>query len=65
LVPTSKKSESIIDVSAVFRHEGHRIDEALRRGVQLALERHRERGAQVAVWRSGQVVWLKPEEFDV
>ncbi|MGH9383512.1 MAG: hypothetical protein ACRD2N_04400 [Vicinamibacterales bacterium] len=45
--------------------DGRAIDEALRRGVQEALWRHKRLGQQVAVWRDGRVVILEPHEIKV
>ena len=45
--------------------EGTLIDEALKKGVQEALLRHKQLGNPVVTWRNGEIVWLKPEEIFV
>jgi hypothetical protein len=54
------KTEKTID--EIFR-EGTLIDEALKKGVQEALIRHKQAGNPVVVWRDGKTVWLQPEEI--
>jgi hypothetical protein len=43
--------------------EGTEVDEAMRRGVREALQRHKRLGQSVAVWRDGQAVVIPPEEI--
>ncbi|RJQ50181.1 MAG: hypothetical protein C4526_12380 [Nitrospiraceae bacterium] len=45
--------------------EGTLVDEALRRGVQSALLRHKQTGNSIVVWQDGEIVWLKPEDIPV
>jgi len=45
--------------------EGTAVDEAMRRGVQEALRRHRLLGLPIAVWRDGKVVWIPSEEIPI
>jgi hypothetical protein len=45
--------------------EGTAIDEALRLGVQDALQRHKRLGQRVAVWRDGRAVVLEPDQIPV
>jgi len=40
-----------------------RILEAMRTAVREALKRHKQAGNPVAVWRSGRVEWIPPEEI--
>lgn len=42
-----------------------RILRALRQAVREALLRHKKAGNPVAVWRDGQVKWIKPEDIPV
>lgn len=39
------------------------ITQALARGVQEALLKHKQAGNLVAVWRDGKIAWIKPEEI--
>ena len=41
------------------------IVEAIARGVQAALLRHKQAGNPIAVWRDEQVVWIEPEDIPV
>lgn len=50
------------NITALF-DDGRAIDEALRRGVQDALRRHKALGQRVAVWKGGRVVILEPHEI--
>lgn len=43
--------------------EGTLIDEALKRGVQEALLRHKQLGKPVVTWQAGKIVWVQPEEI--
>ncbi|HEX4140224.1 MAG TPA: hypothetical protein VHY09_07735 [Candidatus Methylacidiphilales bacterium] len=40
-----------------------KIDRGAKEGVALALEEHYRAGREIAVWRDGKVVLLKPEEY--
>ena len=40
-----------------------KIDRGAKEGVALALEEHYRMGREIAVWRDGKVVLLKPEEY--
>lgn len=42
-----------------------RILRALRKGTRQAMQRHRQAGVPVAVWRDGAVVWLDPDEIPI
>ncbi len=57
------KKESDKDAHRIFVEQGHLIDEALRRGVQEALLRHKERGLPVVIERNGKVEWVPAEEL--
>jgi hypothetical protein len=39
------------------------VEEALARAVREALQRHKQAGNPIAVWRDGRVVWIEPEEI--
>jgi len=41
------------------------IERALARAVREALQRHKQAGNPVAIWRDGQVVWLGPDEIQL
>jgi len=43
--------------------EGTLIDEALKKGVQDALLRHKQLGKPIVTWKEGKIVWLGPEEI--
>ena len=45
--------------------DGRRIDRAMRSAVKTALLRHKQAGVAVAVWRSGDVVRLKPSQIKI
>jgi hypothetical protein len=45
--------------------DGTAIDQALRRAVREALQRHRQAGFPVSAWREGKIVWIPPEEIPV
>lgn len=51
-------------INEIFE-EGTLIDDALKKGVQEALLRHKQLGNPVVTWRNGKIVWLKPEEIFV
>jgi hypothetical protein len=39
------------------------VEEALALAVREALQRHKQAGNPIAVWRDGRVVWIEPEEI--
>jgi hypothetical protein len=41
------------------------IQQALARAVREALQRHKQAGNPIAVWRDGRVVWIEPEDIPV
>ena len=45
--------------------DGRRIDRAMRRAVQAALLRHKQAGVAIAVWRSGEVVRVRPSQIKI
>lgn len=45
--------------------DGRIVDRAMRRAVQEALLRHKQAGVSVVVWRSGEVVRVKPTQIKV
>lgn len=57
-------SEELTDLDPILSNSD-RIERAVQRAVQEALRQHKRAGNPVAVWRSGQVVWLAPEEIPV
>lgn len=57
------KMPTMKDPVRIFRDEGHVIDDALRRGVREALQRHKERGNPVVIEREGKIVWLSAHEL--
>ena len=50
------------DIRRLFL-EGTVIDEALKRAVAAAIERHRLEGRSIAVWQNGRAVMIPPAEF--
>lgn len=52
------------DILALFR-DHDRMIEAMDRGVQRALWRHKQLGQSIAIWEDGRVVVIPPEEIDV
>ena len=41
------------------------IEQALARAVRAALQRHKQAGNPIAVWRDGRVVWIEPDDIPV
>jgi hypothetical protein len=41
------------------------IEQALARAVREALQRHKQAGNPVAVWRDGRTVWVEPDDIPV
>jgi hypothetical protein len=41
------------------------IEQALARAVREALQRHKQAGNPIAVWRDGGVVWIEPDDIPV
>jgi hypothetical protein len=39
------------------------IEQALARAVREALQRHKQAGNPVAVWRDGRTVWVAPDDI--
>jgi len=52
---TETPAERVEDVSRALR--------ALRLGVREALQRHKQAGNAVAVWRNDRVEWIPPEDI--
>jgi hypothetical protein len=42
---------------------GTPIDEAINRGIQEAVRRHKQAGLPMCAWRNGQIVWIPSEEL--
>ncbi|MGE3807442.1 MAG: hypothetical protein AB7K24_22490 [Gemmataceae bacterium] len=45
--------------------QGTPIVDALRRGAQIALWKHKQLGNPVPAWKDGQVVWIPPDKIEV
>ena len=43
---------------------GRLIDEALNQAARDAVQKHREAGLPLAVWKDGKTVWVQPDEVD-
>ena len=41
------------------------ITQALVQGVREALQKHKQAGNPIVIWKDGKAVWLKPEEIPV
>lgn len=41
------------------------IVDAVNRAVTAALQRHKERGESVVMWRDGKIVTVQPEEIEI
>ncbi len=50
------------DIDQIFA-EGTLIDKALKQAVQEAILQHKKAGNPIAVWREGEIAWIKPEEI--
>jgi len=57
------KVEAQKDVDRILREERRVVDEALNRGIQKAMLRHKRDGHQVVVEREGKIEWVKPEHL--
>lgn len=56
------KSKKNID--EIFSN-GKEIDEALQKGVKVALLQHKRAGNPVVSWDEGKIVWIQPEDIPV
>lgn len=54
-------TDQVKDIDKLFK-DGHQIDLALRQGVREALQRQRQLGRAVIIWRDGKVVKVPPQE---
>ena len=50
------------DITRIFVHEGHLVDEAVKQGVREAMIRHKKEGLPVVICRDGQPATVMPEE---
>ena len=41
------------------------IERALKRAIREALQRHKQAGNPISIWRDGRIVWLEPDEIPV
>jgi hypothetical protein len=57
------KPEPNINIDAVFE-EGTPIDEAIDEAFRAAVEKHRQLGLPLVVWRDGKIVEVMPDEID-
>ena len=53
-----------VNVEELF-FDQERVLEALTRGVNRALWRHKQLGESIVIWENGKVVEIPPEEIDV
>ncbi len=52
------------DISEILASDPNVVVDALREAVQDAIQRHKQMGLPMAVWRDGAVVWVAPEEME-
>ena len=62
-IQMTKKEKSDL-IEELFK-KGEPIDQALRKGVQDALRRHKQAGNPVCEQRDGKIIWVQPEDIDV
>ena len=41
------------------------VKNAIKKGINNALLKHKKRGFPVCKWRNNQVVWIKPEDIKI
>ena len=56
--------ETSRDISEILASDPNVVVQAVREGVQDAVERHRQMGLPMTVWRDGAVVWVAPEDLE-
>jgi hypothetical protein len=56
----AKRSKTIGEIFA----DGTLIDQALGQAVEDTVEKHREAGQPLAVWKGGKTAWVQPEEVE-
>jgi polyhydroxyalkanoate synthesis regulator phasin len=59
---TRKEKSDLIE--ELFK-KGDPIDQALRKGVQDALRRHKQAGKPICEQRDGKIIWIQPEDIDL
>jgi hypothetical protein len=58
------KTEAAKDLNRIFIEDGQLIDEALKKGVLEAIQRHKQAGLPIAIYRDGKTVWIDPDQID-
>ncbi len=58
------KPKRVKTVGEVFV-EGTPIDDALNQAAQDAVQKHREAGQPLAIWKNGKTAWVRPEEVEI
>lgn len=51
------------DIARIIREQRHLIDEALQRGIDKAMLRHKAAGLPVVIERDGKIELVKPEDL--
>ncbi len=57
-------SETPRDISEILSSDPTVIMQALSEARQDAVQRHKQMGLPLAVWKDGAVVWVAPEELE-
>jgi len=60
---SSRRVSGEKDIAQIFS-ERTQVDEALARAGRDAIQRHREAGLTLPVFRNGRTVWVQPEELE-
>jgi len=50
-------------VDQILDGDGTEIDQAIQRGINEALRKHKAAGKPIVVWRDGKVVWVPADEI--
>lgn len=63
--PRTSKPHRLTDEQRrdMFENGSHLIEEAVARGVALAIEDHRRAGNPIVVWRDGKIVWIPADQI--
>ncbi len=56
-------SETPRDISEILS-DPNIVVQALNEAIQDAVQRHKQMGLPMAIWRDGAVVWVAPEELE-
>lgn len=62
---TNKTQEMTDDEIARAFNDPTKITQAIQKGIQMALMKHKQAGNPICIWKNNQVCWIPAEQIEI